>query len=268
MSTWQHLINRRKTFLTTTLAVCGSWVFGRLIYERLGYYQLLVHIILIYYTFRPPDGITGKKEIKISSKHLRCCPETKTKQLQVQEVLCSFRFIFQIKIFHIKLLQRMITSTYSKDLIVLEVLNLSQTRCHQDVTLNCSNGTVHSNSFLLASIFPVIRRALETTIQYQDPVLILIPDMDIIELQTFLLHLREHHSMMSIREVLTRKKKKKVWNFTLGGGGSGQNWVIFTLFLIFFLSCPKSCVFICKEIFFLVWGGGYPLTWKSISFWT
>ena len=89
----------------------------------------------------------------------------------------------------------MITSTYSKDLIVLEVLNLSQTRCHQDVTLNCSNGTVHSNSFLLASIFPVVRRALETTIQYQDPVLILIPDMDMIELQTFLLNLQEHHSM-------------------------------------------------------------------------
>ena len=110
-------------------------------------------------------------------------------------MLCSFRFIFQIKIFHIKLLQRMITSTYSKDLIVLEVLNLSQTRCHQDVTLNCSNGTVHSNSFLLASIFPVVRRALETTIQYQDPVLILIPDMDMIELQTFLLNLQEHHSM-------------------------------------------------------------------------
>ena len=74
----------------------------------------------------------------------------------------------------------MITSTYFKDLIVLEVLDLSQIRCHQDVTIVCSNGTVHSNSFLLASIFPVVRRALETTIQNQDPVLILIPDMDII----------------------------------------------------------------------------------------
>ena len=77
----------------------------------------------------------------------------------------------------------MITSTYFKDLIVLEVLDLSQIRCHQDVTIVCSNGTVHSNSFLLASIFPVVRRALETTIQYQDPVVILIPDMDMIELQ-------------------------------------------------------------------------------------
>ena len=96
----------------------------------------------------------------------------------------------------------MLTSTFSKDLIVLKVLDLSRTRCHQDVTIVCSNGTVNSNSFLLASIFPVVRRALETTIQYQDPVLILIPDMDIIELQTFLLHLREHHSMMNISKDL------------------------------------------------------------------
>ena len=50
--------------------------------------------------------------------------------------------------------------------------------------------------------------------------------------------------------------KKKVLNFTLGGGGeSGQKWFIFTLFFIFFLLCPKSC----KS----AWEGGYPLTWKS-----
>ena len=78
----------------------------------------------------------------------------------------------------------MLTSTFSKDLIVLEVLDLSQTRCHQDVTIVCSNGTVKSNSFLLASIFPVFGRALETTIKCQDPLLILIPDMDVMDLET------------------------------------------------------------------------------------
>ena len=92
----------------------------------------------------------------------------------------------------------MITSTYSKDLILLEVLDLSQTRCHQDVTIVCSNGTVNSNSFLLASIFPVFRRALETTIQCQDPWLILIPDLDVMDLETFLQHPQENHSKMSI----------------------------------------------------------------------
>ena len=86
----------------------------------------------------------------------------------------------------------MITSTYFKDLIVLEVLDLSQIRCHQDVTIVCSNGTVHSKQFPFGFN---ISRALETTFQYQDPVLILIPDMDMIELQTFLLNLQEHHSM-------------------------------------------------------------------------
>ena len=45
-------------------------------------------------------------------------------------------------------------------------------------------------------------QSLGELIKYQDPVLILIPDMDIIELQTFLLHLREHHSMMNISKDL------------------------------------------------------------------
>ena len=66
------------------------------------------------------------------------------------------------------------------------------------MTLICSNGTVNSNSFLLASIFPVFRRALETTIQCQDPWLIFIPDMDVMDLETFLQHLQENHSKISI----------------------------------------------------------------------
>ena len=35
--------------------------------------------------------------------------------------------------------------------------------------------------------------------------------------------------------------KKKKCEISHLGGGSGQNWVIFTLFFIFFLLCPKSC---------------------------
>ena len=56
-----------------------------------------------------------------------------------------------------------------------------------------------------------------------------------------------------IREGLTQKKKK-VWNFILGG--AGQNWVIFTLFFIFFLLCPKSCKSAKK--FFYSMGGRVP----------
>ena len=54
--------------------------------------------------------------------------------------------------------------------------------------------------------------------------------------------------------------KKKVWNFTLGGG-SGQNWVIFTLFLFFFFHVLNHANLQRKNFFSR--GGGYPLTWKS-----
>ena len=48
-----------------------------------------------------------------------------------------------------------------------------------------------------------------------------------------------------IREGLTRKKNVK---FHTWGEGSGQNWVIFTLFLFF--SFMSQIMQICKEIFF------------------
>ena len=78
--------------------------------------------------------------------------------MQVQAVLCTFCFIF----------------------------------LNKDVTLVCSNGTVNSNSFLLSSIFPVDRKTMETTIHYRDP------DMDMMDLETFLQHLQEHHSSFKI----------------------------------------------------------------------
>ena len=39
---------------------------------------------------------------------------------------------------------------------------------------------------------------------------------------------------------------------------SGQKWVIFTLFLFFFLSCPKACKS-AKKNFFSICGGEYHL---------
>ena len=90
-----------------------------------------------------------------------------------------------------------------------------------DMTIICSNGTIHSNSFLLATIFPVVRRVLETTLQYQEPAVLLvpdldktdvleiplqcqdpstiiIPDLDVSDLETFLQHLQLHHNMFNI----------------------------------------------------------------------
>ena len=95
---------------------------------------------------------------KAKSAANTCVADLKPKQLQVQAVLCTFCFIFSNK----------------------------------DVTLVCSNGTVNSNSFLLSSIFPVDRKTMETTIHYRDP------DMDMMDLETFLQHLQEHHSSFKI----------------------------------------------------------------------
>ena len=58
--------------------------------------------------------------------------------------------------------------------------------------------------------------------------------------------------------------KKKSVKFRTWGGGVRTKLGHFHTFLIFFLSCPKSCK--SAKNFFLLWGVGYPLTWKSKFF--
>ena len=55
----------------------------------------------------------------------------------------------------------------------------------------------------------------------------------------------------------SHSKKKSVKFHTWGGEGSGQNWVIFTLFLFFFLYVLNHANL--QRKFFLVWGEGTPL---------
>ena len=81
---------------------------------------------------------------------------------------------------------------FLNSLIVNEVLPLSKTRCHDNTTLVGSNGTVASSSFVLASVFPVVRDILETHVQFDDRMVILIPDLVVGKLDTFLLNLHEH----------------------------------------------------------------------------
>ena len=57
---------------------------------------------------------------------------------------------------------------FSNAFIVNEVLSLSLTGCHDDVTIVCANGILQSNSFVLAAMFPVLRGILETPVQYDD----------------------------------------------------------------------------------------------------
>ena len=98
--------------------------------------------------------------------------------------------VFAHIILYCKLLQKMIN--FSNSLIVNEVLALSKTGCHDNTTLVGSNGTVASSSFVLASVFPVVRDILETHVQFDDRMVILIPDLVVGELDTFLLNLYEH----------------------------------------------------------------------------
>ena len=65
-----------------------------------------------------------------------------------------------------------------------------------------------------------------------------------------------------LREVLTKKRKK--CEISHLGGGVRTKYGHFHTFFIFFLSCPKSCK--SAKNFFLIWEGGYPLTWKSKFF--
>ena len=97
--------------------------------------------------------------------------------------------------FPVILLQRMI---FSKFFTVTEVLTLSQSHCHHDVTIVCSSGTIQSNSFVLAAVFPLLRGSLETPLLYPDPAVILIPDLNKTHLETFLNDHLHHQSIVTI----------------------------------------------------------------------
>ena len=60
--------------------------------------------------------------------------------------------------------------------------------------------------------------------------------------------------LLSLREGLVRKKKK--CEISHLGGGSGQNWVIFTLFYFFFFHVLNNANLQRKKI--SVWGGVPP----------
>ena len=79
----------------------------------------------------------------------------------------------------------MTKSKLGNDLILKEVIQLSQDGNYQDVTIICSNGTFQSNIFVLAAIFPVLRNILDTFGHSDEPSVIFIPNLDKTELDTF-----------------------------------------------------------------------------------
>ena len=46
------------------------------------------------------------------------------------------------------------------------------------MTIICQNGSFQFNSFLLATLFPIFREILNTSMQYDDSYIISMPDMD------------------------------------------------------------------------------------------
>ena len=69
-----------------------------------------------------------------------------------------------------------IKPTVSEDLI-LRMLSLSQEPNYQDVQILCENGVFETNSFVLASIFPLFKDLLKTA-NHEEPFVISMPDMD------------------------------------------------------------------------------------------
>ena len=87
---------------------------------------------------------------------------------------------------------------FSNAFIVNEVLLLSLTGCHDNVTIVCANGILQSNSFVLAAMFPVLRGILETPVQYDERAVLMIPDLAVDVMETFLHNLHQHKVVFGV----------------------------------------------------------------------
>ena len=87
---------------------------------------------------------------------------------------------------------------FSNAFIVDQVLSMSQKGCHDDVTIVCANGILKFNSFVLAAMFPVLRGILETPVQYDDKAVLMIPDLAVDVLETFLQDLHQHRVVFGV----------------------------------------------------------------------
>ena len=75
---------------------------------------------------------------------------------------------------------------------------MSQTGCHDDATIVGANGILQFNSFVLAAMFPVLRGILETPVQYDDKAVLMIPDLAVDVLETFLQDLHQHRVVFGV----------------------------------------------------------------------
>ena len=87
---------------------------------------------------------------------------------------------------------------FKQELLIDEIVHLSQEKKYQDVKIICGNGTLVSNSFLLAAIFPIFRTVFSSSAQNDEPTVISMPDMNVIHMKTFLKNLSQHQKMFSV----------------------------------------------------------------------
>ena len=89
--------------------------------------------------------------------------------------------------------------------IVDDILKLSKEPQYQDVTIICHKGSFQSNSFLMASLFPIFRDILKTSDQFDESCVTFMPDMDKNCLENFYTNLYPKRSVQvpdSIMEYL------------------------------------------------------------------
>ena len=59
---------------------------------------------------------------------------------------------------------------YRNHEIVHDLLLLSQSESYRDVSIICRNGTFRTNSFILASVFPLVRITLDSSLETDEEI--------------------------------------------------------------------------------------------------
>ena len=84
-----------------------------------------------------------------------------------------------------------------------QTLDLSRQGCFNDVTIICGDGKFHSNSFLLATIFPVVRNIFHRIQNYDENIFISLPDVNLSEFEHFFQAFYQRKDSLEISKGIT-----------------------------------------------------------------
>ena len=74
---------------------------------------------------------------------------------------------------------------FFQNYVLDEILKFSKDKNYQDATILCKNGLFHSNSFLLATIFPILKTVLNSMMHIDEPLVISKPNLNKSDLEIF-----------------------------------------------------------------------------------